>query len=426
MPLDVLFVHTNFPAQFGGLAAKLAGMSGVRVKAIASPTAGTVAGVDVQRYAVKNGSSAAVHTFARRFDLECRRAEQVIYAASLLKIDGFDPRLVYVHPGWGEALPLRALFPSAVIAAYCEFFYRARGADVGFDQASGHFGVDGETRVALRNAATLLALADADFAVAPTLWQRSLFPSEFRTKIEVVHDGIDTDELAPDQAGVSRKGEILTYVARNLEPYRGFHVFMRALPQILRARPKAEVYIVGGDGVSYGSPPPDHATWREAMLAEVGPKLDLTRVHFTGTLPRDEYVALLRRSRAHLYLTYPFVLSWSMLEAMSLGCLVIGSDTGPVAEVIEDGVNGLLVPFGDPAAIADRVVEALAHPARSHRLRIAARETVVERYDLKRQALPAHEELIARHLPAWRSERFARQPLPSSLDRLLREVVKAG
>jgi glycosyltransferase involved in cell wall biosynthesis len=175
---------------------------------------------------------------------------------------------------------------------------------------------------------------------------------------------------------------------------------------VLKARPKAQVYIVGGDKVSYGAPPREHASWREAMLAEVGGQLDLSRVHFTGPLAYDVYVSLLRRSRAHVYLTYPFVLSWSLLEAMALGCVVIGSDTGPVTEVIEDDVNGCLVPFADPTAIADRIVEALAQPARHERLRRAARETVVERYDLKRVALPAHEEVIERHL-ALRSPRNA-------------------
>jgi glycosyltransferase involved in cell wall biosynthesis len=410
-PLDVLFIHTNFPGQFRSLAEHLRSQPNIRVRAIASTTAGSVPGVEAQRYSVAAGPSTAVHSFARRFDQECRRAEQVIYAANALKVQGFDPHLIYVHPGWGEALPLRALFPHAVIATYAEFYFRPRGIDVGFDSEFGQFGVDGETRVTLRNASNLLALADADFAVAPTHWQRSVFPTEFQHKIHVVHDGVDTDALAPLKGAQGRREEILTYVARNLEPYRGFHVFMRALPQVLKERPKAQVYIVGGDRISYGSPPSGGGTWREAMLQEVGEDLDLSRVHFTGTLSHEAYVALLRRSRVHAYLTYPFVLSWSMLEAMSLGCLVVGSDTGPVTEVIEDGVNGYLVPFGDPAAIADRLIEALAQPARGDRLRRAARETIVDRYDLARVALPGHEELIERHLargslmrPRWSRE----------------------
>jgi len=396
--LDVLFVHNNFPAQFRALSERLATLPDVRVRAIGANTARPLKGVDLMRYSIVAPPSATVHSFARRFDQESRRAEQVIYAANALKVAGFDPAFVYVHPGWGESLPLRTLFPKAVIAVYGEFYYRTQGADVGFDMEFGRLGVDGETRVSLRNAATLLALADADFAVTPTHWQRSLFPVEFQPKMHVVHEGVDTDALMPGPEPKSGDEEIITYVARNLEPYRGFHVFMRALPAILAGRPKAHVHIVGGDKVSYGNPPENHPSWREAMLAEMGASLDLSRVHFTGQLDYGAYTSLLRRSSAHVYLTYPFVLSWSMLEAMALGCLIVGSDTGPVTEVIEDGINGLLVPFHDPAAIAARVIEALEKRETLLPLRRAARETVRERYDLQRVALPAYEALLERYL----------------------------
>jgi glycosyltransferase involved in cell wall biosynthesis len=292
------------------------------------------------------------------------------------------------------------VFPRARICVYAEFYYQRHGTDVGFDTEFGKLGVDGETRVALRNAGNLLALADADFAVAPTQWQRDIHPAEFRPKIRVVHDGIDTDMLRPLDDRLPAGGEeIVTYVARNLEPYRGFHSFMRALPHLQKLRPKAQVHIVGGDKVSYGNKPVGHRNWREAMLAEVGAKLDLSRVHFTGTLPYADYIALLRRSSAHVYLTYPFVLSWSMLEAMSLGCHVIGSDTPSVREVLTDGVNGTLVPFSDPRVIAEQVAEALAKPRQFERHRDFARRTIVERYDLARVVLPAQRKLISEFLP---------------------------
>lgn len=398
-PIDVLFIHSNFPAQFRNLAAHLAGQGGFRVKAIGSRSARALPGVEVKRYSYMPGRSAAIHAFARRFEQECRRAEQVMYAANALKAEGFDPSLVYVHPGWGESLPIRSVFPRAKICVYAEFYYQRRGTDVGFDDEFGKLGIDGETRVALRNAASLLALTDADFAIAPTQWQRGVHPAEFQPKIGVIHDGIDTDALRPHDDGPDRGEEIVTYVARNLEPYRGFHSFMRALPHLQRMRPKAQVHIVGGDRVSYGNRPAGHRNWREAMLAEVGAQLDLTRVHFAGTLAYDDYVALLRRSSAHVYLTYPFVLSWSMLEAMSLGCHVIGSDTPSVREVLTDGVNGLVVPFADPRAIAERIAEALAKPRQFARHRDAARQTVIERFDLARVVLPAQRALIEAHVP---------------------------
>lgn len=398
--LDVLFVHNNFPAQFGNLARWLARQKNVRVRAIAMSGAGAVPGVDIQRYSTPFDGR-KTHAFARRFDHECRRAEQVIYAANALKMQGFDPALIYVHPGWGEALPLRALFPRAVIVAYAEFYYRPRGADVGFDPEFEQFGIDGETRVALRNASLLLALADADAAIAPTQWQRSGFPAEFQSKIRVIHDGVDTDALRPGDDALRDPGdEIVTYVARNLEPYRGFHSFMRALPAVLRARPNAHIHIVGGDQISYGNPPRNHTNWREAMLAELGSRIDLSRVHFTGSLNYDAYLALLRRSRVHVYLTYPFVLSWSMLEAMALGLPVIGSDTAPVREIIEDGVNGLIVPFFDPGAIAQKIIEVLADPRRYREHRRNARRTIVDRYDLSRVVLPAQRTWIEERL-SW-------------------------
>jgi glycosyltransferase involved in cell wall biosynthesis len=420
--LDVLFVHNNFPAQFRNLAGYLGRQPNIRVRAIASQGAGSVAGAGVQRYRFASGETAAVHCFARRFDQECRRAEQVMYAANALKVEGFDPALIYVHPGWGEALPLRALFPRAKVCAYAEFYYNSHGSDVGFDREFGQLGIDGEMRVTGRNAANLLALVDADFAIAPTRWQRSGFPKEFLSKIRVIHDGIDTDALTPPKDR-PYDSEIVTYVSRNLEPYRGFHSFMRALPEVLRARPKAQVHIVGGDRVTYGNPPAHHANWREAMLAEVGSTIDLTRVHFTGQLNYSAYLKLMRQSIAHVYLTYPFVLSWSMLEAMALGCYVIGSATPPVQELIQDGFNGTLVPFADPHILASQIIDALANPIRFDPLRRAARQTIVDHYDFKRIVLPAHIELIEHLFPGiLRSPTAARSR--NSLEKLLLESLK--
>jgi glycosyltransferase involved in cell wall biosynthesis len=401
--LDVLFVHNNFPAQFRNLARAMARRPGLRVRAIGAKGAPGLPEVPLQPYRFAGAELANVHAFARRFELESRRAEQVIYAATTLKFGGFAPKLIYVHPGWGEALPLRALFPDASICSYAEFYYWPSGTDIGFDKDAPRYGVDGETRVILRNAATLLSLTEANFAVAPTHWQRRIFPREMQPKIHVVHDGLDTDALVPGPppARFSVSGqdfeagdEIVTFVSRNLEPYRGFHVVMRALPEILRSRPRARICLVGGEGVSYGSAPVDHPSWKAALLAEMGDRLDLDRVHFLGKVAYRDYLNLLRLSSAHLYLTYPFVLSWSMLEAMALGCLVIGSDTAPVQEVIQDGVNGLLVPFFQTQALAERVIEVLEAPERFRDLRAAARATICDRYDFERHSWPAHLKLI--------------------------------
>jgi glycosyltransferase involved in cell wall biosynthesis len=219
-----------------------------------------------------------------------------------------------------------------------------------------------------------------------------------RARISVIHEGVDTDIVRPNEKAtftlpdsnrvLTRRDEVVTYVARNLEPYRGFHVFMRSLPQLLRRRPQAQVVIVGGDEVSYGAPAPPRSTFREMMLQELGSDLDLSRVHFTGTLEYSAYLNLLQVSAAHVYLTYPFVLSWSFIEAMACGCLVIGSDTPPVLEVLRDGVNGLTVDFFDAGKLAERVAAALEQPRRMEKLRQAARNTAVQNFDLKWVLLP--------------------------------------
>jgi glycosyltransferase involved in cell wall biosynthesis len=316
-----------------------------------------------------------------------------------LRKAGFSPDVVFAHIGWGEALFLKDVFPDARIVLYCEYFYRSRGGDVGFDPG---YPATAEQMLRLRvmNAPLLMSLDASDVGLAPTRWQWSRFPAPQRPRIAVIHDGIDTDLLCPSG---STEPELITYVARNLEPYRGFHVFMRAIPEIQRRRPRARIVVVGGEDVSYSPRLPAGETYKKRLLKELAGKIDLSRIHFTGRIPYAQYLDLLRRSAAHVYLTYPFVLSWSMLEAMSAGCLVIGSRTAPVEEVICDGENGLLVDFFDREALAARIDEALSLDSKP--LRAAARRTVIQRYDLKSICLPAQERLVERLLspPAKRA-----------------------
>jgi glycosyltransferase involved in cell wall biosynthesis len=406
--MNVLFVHNNFPAQYRHVARALARDPQMRVAAIGSVTARGMNGVDLRKYMLGDGDVSATHPFARRFDLECRRAEQVLYALTSLSASGFKPDLIMAHPGWGETLPLRTIFPDAHIVLYCEFFYGAETRDVGFDPEFPATGADGHVGLHLKNAATLLALTECDAGISPTVWQRSTYPAEFQDKIRVIHEGVDTDVVKPDPDArfqlpsgreLTRFDEVVTFVARNLEPLRGYHVFMRALPRILKARPMAEVLVIGGDGTSYGRLPPSGTTWKQIFLDEVAGRIDRSRVHFTGRLPYRDYLRALQISSAHIYLTYPFVLSWSLIEAMSAGCVVIGSETAPVREVI-DGENGIMVPFFDTDQLAQRVTEALTTPRRFHSLRVEARRTAVEFYDVERVCLPEMMRLIsarARH-----------------------------
>jgi glycosyltransferase involved in cell wall biosynthesis len=399
----ILFVHNNFPAQFLQLSQALAACGTVQMAAIGSPTARALPGVKLVKYAVAGEELSLVHPFARRFEAECRRAEQVLYAASNLAATGFVPDIVIGHPGWGETLPLRSVFPKARIITYCEFFYRSQGQDVGFDPEFPEMGIDGNVRIHLKNAATLLALEEADAGLSPTVWQRSTYPKEFQPKIKVIHDGVDTDLVAPlDGATLTlRSGrtltqddEVVTFATRNHEPLRGFHSFIRAIPRILAKRPRAQILIVGGSGSGYGYSPPDGQTWRSVFMKEIADQVDQSRIHFTDDLNRTDYLRALQISSAHIYFTYPFVLSWSILEAMSAGCLLIASDTAPVQEVI-NGKNGILVPFFNVDQLAGRIIEALAHPGRFTAKRRAARATVVDNYDLKRVCLPQLMDFLA-------------------------------
>ena len=401
--MKILFVHNNFPAQFRNLAAVLANEPGFELVAVGASGARSMPLVKLIKYMLPEADVSGTHPFARRFDLECRRAEQVLYSLSTLAASGFSPDLILAHPGWGETLPLRTMFPKARLFVYCEFFYGANGRDIGFDPEFPTSGLDGHIGLQLKNATTLLALADCDLGISPTNWQQSTFPLHYQSKIDVIHEGIDTSRVRPNPQArltlpngreVGSSDEIVTFVVRNLEPLRGYHIFMRALPEILKRRPNAQIVIIGRDGLSYGLPPPAGKTWKSVFLDEVRDRLDLSRVHFMGGVPYQSFISALQVSSAHVYLTYPFVLSWSALEAMSAGCVVIGSDTPPVREVINAGENGVLVPFFAVDELAGRVIEALREPAKFASMRQAARRFVIDHYDAERVCIPRIRRLL--------------------------------
>lgn len=410
--MRILFVHQNFPGQFLHLAPALVAR-GHEVHALritqqvqAQPTLWR--GVRVHSCAPQRSSSQAIHPWLSDLETKFIRGEAAWQQARALKAGGFTPDLIYAHPAWGESLFLKEVWPSARLVLFGEFFYAAEGADMGFDPEFRRAD-QGEERCRLqaKNLNQLAQLALADLLISPTRWQASTYPSPWREAIEVVHDGIDTQALQPepgvkaafkDGRTLTRADEVITFVARHLEPYRGFHRFMRALPALLAARPMAHVLIVGEDGVSYGSAPPRQRHWRAHMLEEMGHRLSpdqAARVHFLGRLDRAAFTRVLQLSRAHVYLTYPFVLSWSLIEAMSVGCSIVASDTAPVREVITHGHNGLLVDFFDAQALVARTGELLDDAAQAQRLSAQARLSAVEGFDLQRTCLPRQLTLLA-------------------------------
>lgn len=402
--MKILFIHQNFPGQFKHLAPTLAAQ-GHQVIALGLNEDRKLPGVRYLRYKLKRGTTPNMHPWVADLETKTIRGEACARACLQLKRAGFTPDLVYAHPGWGESLFVKDVWPETPLLNFFEFYYHGQGGDANFDPEFPRPPLD-EMRVRIKNAANLLALEGCDAGICPTEWQKSVHPPEFLHKIEVVFDGIDTDALQPNPAArftvpgkeltLGCEDEVISFVNRNLEPYRGWHVFARTLPEILRRRPKAHVLITGGDEVSYGSKPKDGISWRQKFWSEVADQCDQERVHFLGKLPYPQFIRMLQVSSAHVYLTYPFVLSWSVLEAMSLGGLVIGSRTPPVEEVIRDGENGLLVDFFDRTGFADALDRALDHPDRMRSLREAARRTAVEHYDLKRICLPRQLAIIDR------------------------------
>lgn len=407
--MKVLFIHQNFPGQFLHLAPELA-KRGHQCLALTDAKNNRASAIPVLRYKHDTPEvDPAATRLGRNYTLMSDRGVSVARAARQLRDErGYTPDVIFGHSGWGETLFLKEVWPSAKLIVYAEFYYKGVGADVGFDPEFSTAGFDQVMIAQGRTAHLGQALLHADAGVSPTEWQASTYPAPLRRMISVIHDGVDTDALAPDPAArfalpdgrVLHAGdEVLTFVNRNLEPYRGYHIFMRALPAVLKARPEAQVVIVGGDEVSYGVAPKGEKGWKEHILAEMRDQLDLSRVHFMGKVPYASFRALLHVSRVHAYLTYPFVLSWSMIEAMAAGCHVVASDTAPVTEAITDGQNGTLVNFFDVAAWSEKLTEALANPARFQPLRDAARQTALARYDLRRHCLPRMVDFVEGFAP---------------------------
>ena len=403
--MKVLLVHQNFPGQFRHVAPGLV-KRGHEVAVITDSANKVEAPYLVARYGYEPPDKAKIAEaggalVGHHAQMAARGMAAVRVAAKLKAERGFEPDVIFAHPGWGETLYMKELWPEAKMLLYAEFYYASRGLDANFDPEFQSYSLSRGLRTVAMRTHIAQSMTEADAALAPTEWQASTFPPCFRDRIEVVHDGVDTAKLAPDPeaqltlpgAGTLKHGdEVLTFVVRNIEPYRGAHILFRALPEVLKARPDAKVVIVGGDGVSYGAAPAE-GTWKEIFLKEAGGALDLSRIHFTGRLPYDDLCQLLRVSRVHAYLTYPFVLSWSLMEAMSLGCAILGSKTPPVEEVIEDGVNGRLIDFFDVKGWSTGLIEALANPDALQPLRAAARKTIQDRYDIN-MCLPKILDLV--------------------------------
>ena len=395
--MKILFIHQNFPGQYVHIVNELARQGGHQLVALGinslDQSRELPKSLQYFRYRIERGNAKGVHPLVLETESKVLRADGCTTAAQKLKEEGFYPDLICAHPGWGEPLFIKAIWPNAPLLCYQEFFYREYGFDTNFDpEFEKHRGWQSQARMIMKNAYLHLTLDQADWNVSPTHFQASSFPEYYRHRISVIHDGVDVQRAVPnptpaplelpDGTLLTHGEQIVTFVNRRLEPYRGCHTFLRSIPELQKLCPEARIVIVGGtSGVSYGAVCPQ-GEWKDRFLAEIEGQYDPSRVHFTGTLPYKQFIPLLQLSACHVYLTYPFVMSWSLLEAMACGCAVVGSDTAPVREVIRHGQNGLLVDFFSPTDLATAVTELLQDRQRAKAFGVEARRTVESTYDL--------------------------------------------
>ncbi|MGO1118049.1 glycosyltransferase family 4 protein [Rhodovibrionaceae bacterium A322] len=398
--MKILFIHQNFPGQFKHLARVLASDNRNQVVFLTKNTNYDIPGVKKVLHKPTRDPGKQTHPYVVGLESAVLYGQSAARQALELRKRGFNPDVIVGHCGWGETIFIKDIWPDVPLLNYYEFFYRAKGADIGFDP-SVKVEIDDILRMRVRNSVNMLCLESGDWGLSPTKWQHSLYPEEYKPKISVIHEGVDTEKLQPNPEvrftlpngkTVGKDDEVITYISRNLEPYRGFHMYVKALEDMARRRPNAEFILIGGDDVSYGRRPKDGKSWREVLMKDI--QVDLDRVHFVGRVPYADFMKIMQVSNVHVYLTYPFVLSWSVLEAMSMGCCLVASNTSPVQEVITDGENGFLVDFFNPQEISDKVEEVLEDPDQMTHIRENARQFIIDNYDLKRIALPSQLAVI--------------------------------
>lgn len=404
---NILIVHQNFPGQFLHIADALL-KRGDRVAAIGGKTARARPGIDFRRWSNQRGTTKGIFDLATRAEADMIRGAAVFNVAMQLKRDGFTPDVILGHPGWGETLFLKEVWPEARLILFGEMLYRSHGGDLNFDPEFGEENMARNLRAHAKNASQVLAFAYADRIVCPTPFQASSFPAGLQHLIHVMHEGVDIShaqrrpdaKLAlPDGRKLDRSTPVITFVNRAFEPLRGFHIFMRALPAFLDSCPEAEVVLIGQAALSgYGAQSPNGKDWKSFLLDELGDRLDMTRIHFVGKVAHSVLIDAFSIARAHVYYTYPFVLSWSLVEAMAAECAIVASDVAPVQDAITNGVEGVLLPFFDVNALSETLIRAVREPEAFASMGSAARKRALRDYDQTRGTagwLALIDELVA-------------------------------
>lgn len=388
--MNILFIHKNFPSQFQYIATVLANDPDNTVTALTYEGTMELKGVKKVFYKISRLPSKNTHPYLQRYEYALIHGQAAASVLSTMKKQGFKPDIIYGFGGWGSTMFVKDIFPDVPLLSYCEWFYNAEGADMDF----GGKILNEDERASLRckNSHFLIDLYSCDACIVPTQWQKQQFPKEFHAKMKVIHDGIDTELCKPDMNArllikdktieLTAQDEVITYGTRGMEPYRGFPQFMEAAEILLNKRPNAHVVIAGHDKVFYGAKPEKGGTYKQLMLNKLN--LDMDRVHFVNNLSLADYVKFLQISSAHVYLTYPFVLSWSILNAMAAGCCIIASNTLPVLEVMKDNYNGLLVDFFDVNQLVEKIEYAIDNKDKMQTIRNNARQFAVNNYELRK------------------------------------------
>ena len=406
--LKFLFVHQNYPGQYREILPRLSAGGQHRIgfltqrEAFPEPD-----NVSVLRYKPEKFALSDSHPYTSWFQKCNANGIAVMKACLTAARQGEKPDVVIGHAGWGELLFVKHVWPDVPVLGYFEYYFIARGGLINFDPEF-RSARDIGPRLDARNAPNNVSLLNCDAGYTATEWQKRTFPEIFHSKIEVFHEGVRTDRLIPDHdsdlsieiAGsrFTREDELVTYVARNLEPSRGFHIMMRALPLLQKLRPAARVCIVGGDGASYGAKLREGESFRARLTQELGDRVDWTRVHFLGRIPYAELIGLLKLSRCHVYLTAPFIVSWSLLEAMALEKTVVASDVEPIHQFIEHEQTGFLVDFFSADSVAESISEVLRHEDNFRHISRAARKHVVDNYNFETVCYPNFVKFVNQNL----------------------------
>ncbi|MBE7704899.1 MAG: glycosyltransferase [Cyanobacteria bacterium SIG29] len=389
--MNILFLHRNFPAQFRHIAPALASNPNNKVVFITNNQTLQLNNITKINYRLKREVPKDCHRYLRFYEECVNHGQAVAEAAIYLKEQGFKPDVIYGHT-WGQTMFMKDVFPDVPLLCYFEWFYDKYNGEMGFDGKQ--LSIDDYAKLRTKNAHLLIDLYSCDAGICPTNFQKKQFPKEFYDKIKVLHDGIDTEFCKPNEdvefMGFTRKDEVITYATRGMEAYRGFPEFMQAVEILLKKRPNLHVLIGGEDRVCYGPQLVD-TTYKKMMLEKLD--LDLNRVHFVGALPLNEYVKLLQVTSCHIYLTYPFVASWSLLDAMSCACPIVASSTEPVKEFIEDGKQGLLFDFYNIEEQVSKIEYVLENKHSLDEMRNNARQTIIDNYNLA-DLLPKHIDYI--------------------------------